>query len=309
MRRRAATFALTLALAAVSWASTTTSKSALSQTPSADELRALVERLVANQHGNDLALAEYERRERRITRKDGDDERIADDKTYRVVPTGTGTLKLTLEERGQPIKPEDYRKQLRELERALLDALNPSLPRQKRAIEKWETRTRDRREMIGAIPEAFRVTWLGRESRNGRMLAKLRLDPNPDFKPRSRNMHLMTHVRAVLWVEEKQAQVVRIEAEIAEDIPVGGGVLGKVYKGGRFVLEQVEVAEGVWLPSLYDFNFDGRKFIFPFAVKEITEVRDYRRIGPPKEALAAVRREIQNGGAANGKAAPANGSR
>ena len=74
MRRRAATFALTLALAAVSWASTKAPKFALSQTPSADELRALVGRLVANQHGNDLALAEYERRERRVTRKDGDDE-------------------------------------------------------------------------------------------------------------------------------------------------------------------------------------------------------------------------------------------
>jgi hypothetical protein len=283
---------------------------ARAQEPTQEELRALVERIVANQHRNDDALAEYERRERVVARKSGEQERIVEDKTFRVFPTGTGTIRVLLEEKGRPVKRGAYEKGLRYVEQALVDALNPDLSRQKEAVAKWEKRTRERRELVDAVPQAFLVTWLGRETRNGRTLAKLRFEPNPEFKPASRNAELFTHVSAVLWVDEKEAQVARIESEISRDIGVFGGVFGKVYKGGTFVLEQAQVADGIWLPVRYEFDYGGRRFVFPFAVNETTETGTYRRIGSPREALAAVRRELQSaGGAGPVKSGTANGSR
>jgi hypothetical protein len=273
--------------------------------PAQEELRALIERVVASQHGNDEALAEYERRERQTARKDDGQERITDDKLYRVFPTGTGTVRVLLEEKGKAVKPEAYEKGLRSVVGALENALTPELPKQKEAIAKWEKRVRERRELLDAIPQAFRATWLGREPVNGRTLVKLRLEPDPDYKPHSRNTHMLTHVRATVWVEEKTANLVRVEAEIFEDIPVGGGFLGKVYKGGRFEMEQTEVAPGVWLPARYVYDFDGRKFIFPFSMNETVEASNYRRMGPPEQALAALRRELRGNG--SGTARPANG--
>jgi hypothetical protein len=283
---------------------------ARTQAPTQDELRVLVERIVANQHRNDAALAEYERRERVVARKSGEEERIVEDKTYRVFPTGTGTIRVLLEEKGRPVKREAYEKGLRYVEEALVNALNPDLSRQKEAVAKWEKRTRERTEMVDAVPQAFLITWLGRETRNGRTLAKLKFEPNPEYKPASRNTELFTHVSAVLWVDEKEAQVARMQAEISRDIGVFGGVFGKVYKGGTFVLEQAQVADGVWLPTRYEFDYGGRRFVFPFAVNETTEAAAYRRIGSPKEALAAVRRELQSGGSTGPvKSGTANGSR
>src|SRR2546429_2936723 len=49
-----------------------------------------------------------------------------------------------------------------------------------------------------------------------------------------------SHVRATVWVDEAAGQLVRLEAEMIRDFPVGGGVLGKVYRGGRFVLRSEE---------------------------------------------------------------------
>lgn len=266
--------------------------------PTAEELQALVERMRTNQHRNDAALAEYERHERRYTWKHDEQKTISEDKTYRVVPTGTGTLKLILEEKGRRITDENYRKQLRELERVLQNALNPREPRQRQAVEKWERRSRERREMVDAVPQAFLVTWLGREplpQGNGRLFAKLRFEPNPAFQPKSRNEDVFQHVRATVWVDEAEAQAARVETEVTRDIGVFGGVFGKVYKGGTFVMDQTKVAEGVWLPTRFVFDFDGRKFVFPFSVNETTEISALRRVGPPAEALALVRREIQNG--------------
>jgi hypothetical protein len=302
-------FILVLALATMPWRpllpTAAGAAAPTDQTPSQEEVGALVERLVANQHRNDDALAEYERHERQ-TRRKGGNERIVEDKTYRVVPTGTGALRLLVEENGQAVKPEFYQKELRELEKVLLNALHPAEARQQQAIRKWEKRTGERRELVDAVPRAFRFSWLGRETRNGRILARLQLDPNPDFKPASRNVQMLAHVGAVLWVDEKEGQVARIEAEVIRDIAVGGGLLGKVYKGGSFVMDQVEAAPGVWLPSRYILNLDGRKFFFPFSVREASEARNYRRIGPPEEALAAVRRELAAGPAQPARPKPSN---
>jgi hypothetical protein len=261
---------------------------------SPDEIRVLVDRAISNQHRNDQALAEYERREHRQARKDETDTLLSEDKTFRVVPTGTGTLRLLLEEHGQPVSAELYRRQLRDLEQALLWAQDPAENKQKRRVDKFDKRSRERTELVDALRDAFLFTWQGRESSNGRALVRLLFEPNPAFKPHSRNTEMFRHARVVVWIDEAAAQMVRIEAEAATDISFGGGILGKIYRGGRFVLEQVQVAEGVWFPVRYEYNFAGRKFLFGFELHELTLASGYRRIGPPKEALAAVRHELNN---------------
>jgi hypothetical protein len=262
------------------------------QSLSKEEIRALVERAIANQHRNDEALAEYERRERRLVYKKSTDSPPTEDKTFRVVPTGTGTLRLVVEESGQKVEAEFYRKQLRDLEQALVWALEPEEPKQKQRVEKWNKRVRERRETVDGIAQAFRFEFLGREISNGRRLVKLALEPEPGFKASTRTADMFRHVRATVWIDEAAEQLARVQAELFSDISFGGGVFGKVYRGGRFVLEQAEVARGVWLPVRIAYDFDGRKFLFGFELLEVTTVSGYGRIGPPREALAAVRHEL-----------------
>ncbi|HEY7679351.1 MAG TPA: hypothetical protein VIC04_02455, partial [Terriglobia bacterium] len=78
---------------------------------------------------------------------------------------------------------------------------------------------------------------------------------------------------------------------------IGGGFFGKVYKGGRFVMEQAPVENGIWLPVELSYNFKGRKFVFGFELHERTRASSYRRIGPPAQALAQIRRELNSASA------------
>lgn len=259
---------------------------------STEEARALLLRAISNQHRNEQAQWEYERREHRVARKSEKDDRIIEDKLFRVVPTGTGTLRLLVEENGHPVQADFYRKQLRDLEQALVWALDPKESKQKQRVEKWKKRDKERREAVDAVADAFLITLAERGERSGRALVKLELEPNPDYKGRSRTTEQFAHVRATLWIDEAAEQLARLEAEIYRDISVGGGILGKIYRGGRYTLEQREVAKGVWLPVGYQADFTGRKFVFGFQFHEVIKVRDYRRIGTPPEALAAVRREL-----------------
>jgi len=60
------------------------------------------------------------------------------------------------------------------------------------------------------------------------------------------------------------------------------------------MMVQEEVAPGIWLPTLYDYELDGRKFLFAFGVHERTEITRYRRVGPPSQAAEIMRNELSN---------------
>ena len=267
--------------------------------PSHEQIHSLIMKAIENQHQNDRALEEFERTEHVITRKDQNAE-IATDLTERVLPTGTGNIKLQMAEKGVPVSPELYRHEL-ELAVTVLDAATHPNDRYKEDLAKFERRRHDRAELVDTATKAFRATWAGRETRTDstgahgpRTLMKFLLEPDPNYKPINRFAASFQHVRATLWVDETEAQFARFECDIATDITFGGGIAGKVYHGGHVVMEQEEVAPGIWLPTLYKYDVDGRKFLFAFGYHERTEITRYRRVGPPPQALQIIRNELNN---------------
>ncbi len=209
-----------------------------------------------------------------------------------MVPTGTGTVSVQIEDHGRPIDPALYRREMLDLEKALEDSADPNNARAREDRERFQQRVRERGQIVDAMFEAYRYTWLGRETRGGRALLKFHMDPDPAYKPSSRFTEFLRHGAATVWVDEQAAQVVRMEAELTSDVSFVGGVFGKVYRGGRMVLEQAEVQPGIWLPMSYQYDFVGRKFLFQFEIHERREESHYQRIGPPNEALIAIRREL-----------------
>jgi hypothetical protein len=265
--------------------------------PTAEQIRALTKRSIESQHRDDEALLQYARTEHSVTRK-GDNGQIVTDIIERRVPSPAGDLKIKTEESGAPVSAEQYRAELEFAVHALENSEHPD-ERYREAADKYSKRLHDRAELVDTAARAFRITWAGRESRadsnaahTERTLAKFFLDPNPDFRPASRFDAFFQHVHATIWVDEQQAQFARLEADIATDVNFGGGVAGKVYRGGRIMMEQSEVAPGIWLPTLFSYDVDGRKFLFAFGIHERAEISQYRRVGSPAQALEVLRDEL-----------------
>src|SRR5882672_730914 len=261
--------------------------------PTAEQIQSLIARMVENQHRNDHAIVEYERVEHVVLHKDGENSEVVADRIERVLPSGTGTMRLQTAQSSPPVSAEVHRRQLQYAVTALDRFLHPS-DHEKQDLAKFEKRRREHAELIGDAAKAFRITWGGREARGSRTLAKLLLDPDPNFKPTSRLAATFEHVHAVLWVDESHAQTERLEADITSDIAFGGGIVAKVYHGGHFVMEQSEVDPGVWLPTLYIYDVDGRKFLLGFGVHERTDVSHYRHLGPPSQSIEIIRSELNN---------------
>jgi hypothetical protein len=265
------------------------------QVPTEAELKARADALVANQHADDAAVAQYEYVERQFDRSGGPNPQTLEEKTFRVVPTGTGTLKILLRADGRETDPAEYRRQLEAWQKVLELALRPNDPRAETAYAKFEKRRRDRAQLVNATRDAFLTKWARRETVSGHDCDVFDLTPNPQFRPHSMLQEALTHFTAKVWVDHEANQLVKGEAHCMRDISVGGGLLGKLYRGSVFSFEQAPVAPGVWLPTRYQYDFSGRKFFLTFEVHQLIEASQYHRLGPPQVALGVVKNEIASG--------------
>ncbi len=247
--------------------------------------------MLAHQHANDQALSLFERTERRQQRDHAGDPNPTSDITSRLVPTGSGYSRIYLADRGRTVDAGTLRHELQDTERALQDAASGTSYDARNEKEKFQRRKNDRAEVLDSIMDGFIFTRIGHEMRNGRDVAKIHLEPDPNYKAHTRTTEFLKHATATLWVDENAQQVMRVEADVVTDVAIGG-ILAKVYRGGHIVLEQSEVEPGVWLPTYYQADFAGRKLFLVFEVHERIETSHYKRVGGAAESLAMIRREL-----------------
>lgn len=188
-----------------------------------------------------------------------------------------------------------YREQLQGWESLLETMVRPGDAKAKSAYDKYRKRQMERAELVDAMSDAFIPKQLDSEMRNGHRCDVFELDPNPAYHPRSIFEEALSHVVATMWIDRESLQLVRGEARVVKDFPVGGGLIGKLYRGSTFSMDQEPVAPGIWLPVRYQYDFSGRKFLFPFEEHEVIEASHYDRVGPPKEALLLVQNELASG--------------
>jgi hypothetical protein len=255
-----------------------------------EEQRALLERVIANQKRNDLAQFTYERLERVESRKSATSSQAPELKTSRAIPAGTGVDRIPVGPDGKPVDAAAYRAELQKLERALSWASEEGRA-QREAYEKIAKKQKERADLIEATRTAFLYTFIDREPRGDRMLSKYRMVPNPAYKAISRATAIFSKVRGYVWIDEDAAQLARAEVEVTDDISFGG-FLAKVYKGSHLVQERYETVPGLWFATYSQYDFDGRRLFMSFSIHERTFYSQYRRIGPPKEALQAIRAEL-----------------
>jgi hypothetical protein len=260
----------------------------------ADSVR--FERAVAGLKEAEQALLLYERVERVEDRKSLNDSRPADVRISRVFPAGTGIAHIPLGPDSTPANAAAYRSELEKLLGSLTWAAQTGKP-QREAYERVTKKQKERAELIDQTRSAFLFTFLAEEMRGNRKLLKFRMDPNPGYKPPTRTASIFTKVKGTIWLDEASGQMARIEGDVTDDISFGL-FLGKIYKGSHFMQERYEFAPGVWLPTYSQYDFDGRKFFSQISIHQKTFASNYRRVGPPADAIPIVKAELEKLGPA-----------
>jgi hypothetical protein len=253
------------------------------------EVRALVQRAIDMQHRSDEAIDLYDRTERTIDMKDEQTKET----TVRTVPVGASNMRIEMNTDGRPVPREEIVQKWREILEAMESRTHTDDPELQKAFERAAKRKSDVTKLVDAIGEAFRFRFAGRSVRAGRPVIVLDYEPETGFKAKVRFSNVYKQIYGRVWVDEASGYVARLEAELRKDIPIGGGIVGKIYSSSRVELEQAEPypGAGVWLPTFNSYDIEYRKFVFPGSLHRKQYASDYRRIGPPAEALSLLRNE------------------
>ena len=246
--------------------------------------------VITQQKKSEAELDQFSRVQRVESRKPGSDTSATDTRVFWLFPNGTGVSKLPLTPEGKPPDSAVFRAELEKLEKYLSWAVEDGQS-QRDAFAKAEKKRKERFDLIESTHQAFAFTLEGKETRAGRTLLRYRMEPKKDYKPTSRMTTLFTKVRGTIWVDEQSSQLAKVEGEVTEDISLAL-FLARVNKGSHFMQERYEIASGVWEPTFEQYDFDGRKYFMTFSIHERTFYTDYKRVGPPREAVQLVRAEL-----------------
>ncbi|MFI5102690.1 MAG: hypothetical protein ACHP9V_04875 [Terriglobales bacterium] len=212
------------------------------------------------------------------------------------VETRDATAGLVIAYNGKPLTPEQRREEEARVERFIH---NPEELRKKREQER-ENAERTLR-IVRALPNAFLFDYAGEEQsspgigRAGGPLVKLKFRPNPSYRPPSRVEEVLTGMQGYVLVDAVRYRIASIDGTLFKEVSFGWGILGHLDRGGRFLVQQQEVADNLWEISGMTLSFTGKILLVKSLNINSTEIFSGFKQVPPDltfaQALELLKKE------------------
>jgi len=210
-----------------------------------------IHKLIRNLAWNELQAAEHPAHYYRYINREASP---GEARTTEQIQTSQGVAELLLAVNGKPPTPEQ-----RQANNNLLARLTTDARFRQSRLKDQQQDTARRDSIIKNLPEAFIYTFLGKSSDG---LIHLKFRPDPKFNPSSRQALILEGMEGELWVDPSSQRMVKIDGRLIKDVTIGWGILARLYKGGRFLMEQSKGSDGAWHQELLSVDFDGTELIF-----------------------------------------------
>ncbi|PWT98123.1 MAG: hypothetical protein C5B51_30060 [Terriglobia bacterium] len=213
---------------------------------------------------------------KRVVEQEGAGSRTGSVDLYDIIPLGYGAaFEEHVQHNGEPLSPEERLRIGKELEKKRAEP--PAL--KQRHFEKEAAE----RSYMREVPDAFDFKITGEESLPTGPAWVLKAIPRPGYTPRSRYAHAFAKMRGTLWIDKKDMQWVKADAEAAEGVTFGL-FLAHLARGSRITLEQRKLPDGTWVPSRITVRAEARTFlVFNHNLDQDITYTNYRKA----ESLAA----------------------
>jgi len=192
------------------------------------------------------------------------------------VETADGPVARVLLRNGQRLDPEGE-----QLERAKLRDLRNSPAEQARRRQAYREDEDRVARILALLPDAFLFQDGGLE--NGSR--HLRYTPNPKYSAHSIPARVFHQLSGDLWIDERMKRMQRLEGHLNDNVDFGLGLLGRVNKGGWFLMERTQVSEAEWKTDRLEMHMSGRALLFKTIARETSEVRGGFETVPPAMSL------------------------
>lgn len=210
----------------------------------------IVKKSLDRDERNSKQAKDYTYQERQETREvDGQGKvKSTHSKTYDVLSLYGRPYRKLVSKDGKPLSPSEEAKQETQWKKAVEQRRRQSEDVNSKEFREYEKRRQEQRRFIREIPDAYDFELIGEETVSGKPAWVIMARPKPGFKPRDSRAAILTKMRGTLWIDKAEYQWVKVAAENADTISLGGFLL-RLGRGSTMNFEQSRVNDEVWLPS------------------------------------------------------------
>jgi len=246
------------------------------------DIRALLEQLQQNEDKVEEILDTYSYVQKSTKRELGKDGvlRETESETRQLSFYKGNRISRVTEKNGKPLSEKDQRDEDKAAEKRVAEIEKTIAKHEKEELKGGPPREDGQRVSIAELLRASNLINPRRERFRGRSVIVFDFEPNPNFNYKNAKSILKFFGKTVgvMWIDEQDKQVARLEAYLADSFNVGGGMLAKLRKGASFVLEQQRVNNEIWLPTVADINLSVRVLLVGGVnVNQRIESYDYRK--------------------------------
>lgn len=194
-----------------------------------------------------------------------------------------------IERSGEPVAAYELAHQDREYRTRVADLLRERGVRsveERQVVDREAQRARERRERaINDVVDALQFTLKERTVYQGVPATVITFSPKPNARPSTRQGRTAQKFAGTVWVDEKAAEVMHVEATSIDDISYGLGIVARLAKGTTATVTRKPVGDGLWMPTELTLTGRGRAVLFRRLVVDYAiQWFDYKRL--PEELLA-----------------------
>jgi hypothetical protein len=190
------------------------------------------------------------------------------DTTKVIIETSDGDVARLVAINGKPLS-DDANKA--ELERLDYLAQHPELQGHRRKSEQKDS---DRiTHLLSLLPDALLYHFEDVVPCPTGQCYRLSFVPNPHFVQPDLESGIFRGISGEVWIDQSQERLTRLEANFISDVDFGFGILGKLNKGGKAVLEQTDIGGGDWELTALRIHVTGKALLvrsFNYQVNEET---------------------------------------
>lgn len=186
------------------------------------------------------------------------------------VQTREGQICRVIKRDGRLLSSQEQQTQKQQIERLIK---NPGEQRKKQ--QQHQEDDRKAAELVEMLPHGFLYH---HDSVEGPYI-RLRFEPNPDFDPPTREAMVFHCMAGTMLVDSQSKRLVELRGKLIRNVDFGWGLLGRLAKGGTFLVKRQEVGDGHWENTLLDVHIHGKALFFKTINAEQHEVdEDFQRV-------------------------------
>lgn len=173
--------------------------------------------------------------------------------TKLVCETRDGAVARLVLVNDRPLNADDARKEKLRIDALLADPGKQHHRKQQEANDSGRAL-----KVLRVLPEAFLYQYAGPGTGPFGAVERFSFKPNPAFNPPDLETGALRSMTGEIWVDPAQQRVVRLRGQLTEDIDIGWGLVGRVYKGGWIQIDQAPVAGNQWRIARFQMVMAGR---------------------------------------------------